>query len=93
MTGKQSPVETAWRILSEALGKDGASDLYGQLVDAVLADYRGVRPNDMRDEFAKAALGVIPGDVADAEGIAHDAYTIADAMLRRRRTPAPTEEP
>lgn len=38
-----------------------------------------------RDQFAQAAVAVIPGDIANPEGIADDAYLIADAMIRRRR--------
>jgi hypothetical protein len=40
-----------------------------------------------------AALGVMPGDVADPEGIAHDAYAIADAMLRARNYVAAGDPP
>jgi len=47
-----------------------------------------------RDDFAKAAVGVLPGDVANAEQLADDAYLIADAMIRRRRIfPAVTDRP
>lgn len=48
---------------------------------------------DLRDKFAMAALGVMPGDVADPEGIAHDAYAIADAMLRARNYVAAGDPP
>jgi len=39
----------------------------------------------LRDWFAGKAVGVLPGDVANPEQLADDAYLIADAMIRRRQ--------
>lgn len=39
----------------------------------------------LRDWFAGQALAVIPGDIADPEDLARDAYRIAAAMLDERK--------
>lgn len=39
---------------------------------------------DLRDYLAAQALAVIPGDLADPEELAREAYRIADAMMKAR---------